>query len=204
MAADVQKRKQYPARKFYRATVACPSCRQRFKQADEKCPRCGFDAYSAVQSFPFAAPVLGPVVDNVGVIGEALQKELAEAASRMAKKFPQIGFHFCTVEFDDPVNLTEFGFWMMNACKLAQNQQETDRAWSILLLIDVRRGLAALTPGYAVEAFVEDSGWENALRLISGDLAAGNFRAALMAYFRHAETLLCEAARSVSRKVKKS
>ena len=89
----------------------------------------------------------------------------------------------------------------MNACQLQEGQVENDRAWSILLLIDVKRGLVSLTPGYAIEAFIEDSSWENTLRKISEDLAAGDFCSALLDYVKSAEQLLREPAADVNKKV---
>lgn len=140
-------------------------------------------------------------MDNAGIADEKLLDDLSRAVDKLISRFPQLGMYFCTVEMDDPTNLAEFGFWMMNACRLQEGQVENDRAWSILLLIDVKRGLLSVTPGYAIEAFVEDSGWEDALKGISEDLAAGDYRSALLDYVKNAELLLRESAKNVNRKV---
>ena len=186
---------------FNRATVVCPSCLQRFKNADTQCQRCGFDAHRTVQQFPYTPPVLERIIDNAGIADEKLIKEINSAVDKFNVRFPQVGMYFCTVELDDPISLPEFGFWMMNACQLQEGQVEKDRAWSILLLIDVKRGLVSLTPGYAIEAFMEDSGWENILRKISEDLAAEDFRSALLDYVKGAEQLLRESAANVNKKL---
>lgn len=202
MSEPLDKRKEYPARMFYRATVVCPSCHQRFNESDDQCQRCGFDAYQTVDKFPYTPPVMERVMDNAGIIDDKLHTELDLAVDKLIEKFPQVGMYFCTVEMEDPVSLSEFGFWMMNACRLQEGQVERDRAWSILLLIDVQRGLISLTPGYAIEAFIEDSGWENALRGASEDLAAGDYRSAILGYIKCAEKLLYTSAKDVKKKVR--
>ena len=203
MTAPLEKRKIYPARIFKRASVVCPSCLQRFKDAHEQCPRCGFDALRAVEQFAFTPPVMERVMDQVGVIDDGLKKEIDAAVLKVQKRFPQVDFHFCIAELDDPIKLPELGFWMMNACLLRDGQVESDRAWSMLVLIDVKRGLVSITPGYAIEAFFEDSGWENILRELSEDLAAGDYRAAIIYFLKSAECLLLEAALQVKQKIRK-
>lgn len=186
---------------FNRAVVVCPSCLQHFNDSADQCQRCGFDAYRVVQQFPYTAPVLERIMDNAGVVDDRLRADLNKAVDKLLRRFPQIGFYFCFVEMDDPVSMPEFGFWMMNACRLQEGQVENDRAWSLLLLIDTKRGLVSLTPGYAIEAFIEDSGWEQALRQVSGDLAAGNYRQALLEYVSCAEALLRQSANDAREKV---
>jgi uncharacterized membrane protein YgcG len=200
---SLERRKEYPARIFNRATVVCPSCLQRFKESADQCQRCGFDAYRVVKQFPYTPPVLDRIMDYAGVADERLCADLNAAIDKLLRRFPQVDFYFCFVEMDDPVSMSEFGFWMMNACRLQYGQVENDRAWSLLLLIDTKHGLVSLTPGYAIEAFVEDSGWEQTLRQISEDLAAGNYRKALLDYIKAAEALLRQSANEVSKKVKK-
>lgn len=186
---------------FNRATVVCPSCLQRFKEADDQCQRCGFDAYRVVQQFPYTPPVMERFMDNACIADEKLVNDINRVVDKIIGRFPQLGLYFCTVELDDPVSLPEFGFWMMNACQLQDGQEEKDRAWSILLLLDVKRGLVSLTPGYAIEAFMEDSRWEDALRSVSASLAAGDYRSALLDYLDRVDALLRESANNVSKKV---
>lgn len=140
-------------------------------------------------------------MDNAGILDEKWKPDVVRAFDAVQKKFPQIGFYVCTLELDDSVQLPEFGFWMMNACKLQQGQVERDRAWSMLMLIDVHRGLVSLTPGYALEAFIEDSAWEEVLRKLSEQLHAGDYRDFLLDFAEHAERLLGSAKKKVSRKV---
>ncbi|MFK7910745.1 MAG: TPM domain-containing protein [Akkermansiaceae bacterium] len=177
---------------------------QRFREVSDACQRCGFDAYRVVQQFNFTAPVLEQVIDNAGVISSSWRSELDSAFAKLRRRFPQVGFHICTVELDDPIKLPEFGFWMMNACRLEPHQQESDRAWSMLVLVDVKRGLVSLTPGYALEAFIEDSAWEDSLRQISLTLAEGDYRKGLLGFLTHAERLLLAAGKEAIRKEKKS
>jgi len=203
MVSDsLEKRKGYPARIFNRATVVCPSCLQRFEESARQCQRCGFDAYRVVAQFPFDPPVMELMMDNVGVADDKLRSDLERAVGKVVRKFPQLGFYFCFVEMDDPVKLPEFGFWLMNASLLQDGQVEEDRAWSLLLLIDVKRGLVSFTPGYAIEAFIEDSKWEESIRQISEDLASGDFRSGLLKYVKNADQLLQQTAKDARKKVK--
>jgi len=202
LSDSLGKRKGYPARIFNRATVVCPSCLQRFKESERQCQRCGFDAYRVVEQFTFKPPVMELMMDHAGITDDELCTDLASAVDKLVRKFPQVGFYFCFVEMDDPVKLSEFGFWLMNASPLQEGQVEKDRAWSLLLLIDVKRGLVSFTPGYAIEAFIEDSRWEESIHQISEDLASGDYRSALLKYVKNAELLLQQSAKDVSKKVK--
>lgn len=202
MSEIAQKRKRYPARIFYRATVTCPSCSQRFKEQAEKCPRCGFDAHVAVSKFPYTAPVLERFMDHAGVADEKLLSDVTAAVDDVMRRFPQVGLYFCMVQLEQTANLSEFGFWMMNACRLQQGQTEEDRAWSILLLVDVQTGVVAVSPGYAIEAFMEDSGWESLLKDISPQLRKGDYREALLGYVQGAELLLWQASQKVKNTIK--
>ncbi|BDS05821.1 hypothetical protein NT6N_08610 [Oceaniferula spumae] len=196
------KRKRYPARIFYRAMVVCPSCLQRFKEQAEQCPRCGFDAHATVRQFPYTPPVLDRFMDHANVTDEAIRADVIAASDQLVRRFPQLGMYFCMVNLEDDVNLPEFGFWMMNACRLQHGQTEEERAWSILLLVDVRRGLVAVTPGYAIEAFMEDSGWEKLLTDIAPQLQTGDYREALLGYINGAEELLWQASDKVRNTIK--
>lgn len=140
-------------------------------------------------------------MDYVEVIDEKLRADIYDAVGDLVNRFPQLGFYFCFLELNDPVRLSEFGFWMMNVCKLQEGQVERDRAWSMLILVDVKRGLVSLTPGYALEAFIEDSKWEEALCGISESLAAEDYRGATLGFLKRAGQLLCQSAAEVSRKV---
>ena len=141
-------------------------------------------------------------MDHAGITNDKLCADLAGSVAKVVRKFPQVGFYVCLVEMDDPVKLSEFGFWLMNASQLQQGQVEKDRAWSLLLLIDVKRGLVSFTPGYAIEAFIEDSRWEESIRQISEDLASGDYRRALLNYVKNAGLLLQQSAKDVCKKVK--
>lgn len=141
-------------------------------------------------------------MDHAGVTHERLRSDVTAASDALARRFPQVGLYFCLVNLDQDVRLSEFGFWMMNACQLQQGQTESDRAWSILLLVDVKTGMVTVTPGYAIEAFMEDSGWENLLKDISPQLHSEDYREALLGYVQGAETLLWQAAQKVKNTIK--
>jgi len=197
-----QRRKRYPARIFCRATVVCPSCLARFKEKADQCPRCGFDAHSTVKQFTYTPPVLECFMDHAGVTDEKTRTAVIGASDRITTRFPQLKLNFCLVKLGQGVKLPEFGFWMMNACRLQQGQTESDRAWSVLLLVDVERGIVSVTPGYAIEAFMEDSGWERLLTNISPQLDSGDYREALLGYVQGVEVLLSQESQKVRNVIK--
>ena len=199
-------KKVYSARQFNRVTIVCPSCLKRFKEAEEKCPSCAFDAQRSVQQFAMAAPVMERFMDQAGLFAqddEKLKADLDAAVDALGKQFPQLGWYFCTLEPDELLSLPEYGFWMMNACLLQDGQDERERAWSLLLLMDVKRGVLSLTPGYAIEAFIDDLEWEKALKVMAEHLSVGDYRAALLGFVRDAGELLRASAQQVNEKIKR-
>ena len=192
-----EKKRVYPARIFHRATVVCPSCRVRFKEDSEQCPNCKFDAHRAVEQFPFQPPVMQRWMDNAKVLDEIAKQEIDYLINRLVKQFPQVSLSICTVELDDSIDLPEFGFWMMNACPLKEGQQAKDRAWRILLLVDVKREMISLTPGYSVEAFMNDADWQDALKMMIPDMIAGDYRASLSGFVKDAIELFRKSAQDV-------
>lgn len=205
MSQSSNRKKVYPARMFKRAKIVCPSCLKRYEETGEKCQHCGFEAPRAAQQFAFEPPLMERFMGNTAVIAQADDKligDVGAAVDGLIKKFPQLGLYFCPVELNESVSVSEFGFWMMNACPFQQGQDESDRAWSLLVLMDLKRGLLSLTPGYAIEAFIDDSAWEGALQSMAEHLAAGDYRAALLGFVKDAGQLLRDSSKNVSIKVK--
>lgn len=196
-----EKKRLYPAHIFDRASVVCPSCLIRFKEDSAQCPNCQFDAHRCVEKFPFDAPVMQRWMDNAKVFNAAARSEIDHLIERLVRQFPQVSLTICTVELDDPVSLPEFGFWMMNACRLQEGQGEENRAWRILLLMDVKRELLALTPGYAIEAFMNDADWQDALKMMIPDMIAKDYRTSLSGFVKDATQLLRKSAQDVIQKL---
>ncbi|MGB2010330.1 MAG: TPM domain-containing protein [Akkermansiaceae bacterium] len=196
-----QKKRLYPAHIFSRASVVCPSCLIRFKEDAKACPNCQFDAHRVIENFPFDPPVMQRWMDNAKVFDGAAKREVDHLIDRLVKQFPQVSLSICTVELDDPVSLSEFGFWMMNACRLQEGQGEENRAWRLLLIIDVKRELLSLTPGYAVEAFMNDADWQDALKMMIPDMIAKDYRTSLAGFVKDAIQLLRKSAEDVMLKL---
>lgn len=195
------KKRLYPAHIFNRASVVCPSCLIRFKEDSLKCPNCQFDAHRSVEKFPFDPPVMERWMDNAKLFNAAARGEIDQFIDRLERQFPQVSLTICTVELDDPVSLSEFGFWMMNACRLQEGQGEENRAWRILLLMDVKRELLSLTPGYAIEAFMNDADWQDALKMMIPDMIAKDYRTSLSGFVKDANQLLRKSAQDVMQKL---
>ncbi len=200
--APREKKKVFPARMFKRATVVCPSCLIRFKEHADQCPNCQFDAHRSVEQFKFDPPVMQRWMDNAKVFDAPVRQEIDQIIDRLTKQFPQVSLSVCTVKLDDPISLSEFGFWMMNACRLGEGQNSEQRSWTILLLIDVKRGLLSLTPGYAIEAFMDDADWQEALKMMVPDMIARDYRMSLKGFVKDAIQLLRKSAQDVMQSVK--
>jgi len=69
------------------------------------------------------------------------------------------------------------------------------------MIIDVKGGQIGLTPGYAIEAFIDDAKWEKALHAMAAMLASADCRNALLGFVGDAMHLLQESARNVRMKV---
>jgi uncharacterized membrane protein YgcG len=199
-----EKKRVYPARMFKRASVVCPSCLIRFKERADQCPNCQFDAQRSVEQFSFQPPVMQRWMDNAKVFDQAARQEVDQMIDRIIKQFPQVSLSICTVELDDPISLSEFGFWMMNACGFEDGQSEEQRAWSILLLIDVKRKLLSLTPGYAIEAFMDDADWQETLKMMVPDMIADDYRLSLRGFVKDASQLLRKSAQDVMQMLKEN
>ncbi len=192
------KQKKYRARDFALSAMACPSCRLNFEEAVTACPRCGFDGAAAIREFPFPAPEIRDLIDPAQVLSEDEAAAVATRLRKFEKKFPQVRVSFCFMPPDLECELREFGFWLLNASPLGEENGAEERPWTLLVLLDPARGQISLSSGYAVEPFLRD---ESALALFKKEragLSGQDFPAVLPRLVDGLEGILRDGARRVT------
>ena len=161
MSKDKGGKKVFPAKRFARGPLTCPSCREALNSATSRCPKCGFVAEKAVEKFPFPAPPLATVIDPSGLATAEEKKEVADAIEKARKKVPQVHFVNCIVSMGADINLGEFGYWMLNAAEMPEGNDK--KHFTVLFLIDPKAKALSVTVGYGIEPFVTDSEWTSVL-----------------------------------------
>lgn len=193
-----RKRKSYRAKDFSRSAMACPSCLLNFEEEVSACPRCGFSGTVAVQKFDFAAPPMTGVIDPTGQLVESARGELEKGLERLEKSFPQIRVSFCLMPGGMDGDLREFGFWLLNASPLDEENGEAERPWTILVVLDRARGQASLSCGYAVEPFLCDENVLELFRTERSGLYRGDYPKVLLRLLAGLEAILWDGAQRVS------
>lgn len=164
-----------PASTISRENVSCPSCCAHLGAGAEACPVCGYSASVVVEKFTFDAPPLQDLLDVEGVA--AADRQGVEAAiADFCGRFPQLAVSVCLLRLQEGVNLREFGHWMINASPLAEGETPEARRRTILLIMDLSSGDAALTLGYDLEVLIGENPARTALETAAPHLAAGRFR----------------------------
>jgi uncharacterized membrane protein YgcG len=199
------RRKVYGARNFAEGAMACPGCHVILAEAPKECPRCGFSGHVAVAKFPFAAPPLEVFIDPVGYLSEDARAKIEKSLFSLKKRFPQVSLSICIIDLVAESDPREFGFWMFNASKVRNEQEKVDRPWTILLLIDDQNGRASVTPGYAIEPFLNDEDWDSLLWMERKHFFAKDYELGVLRFIDGAMQILKEgAARSLRRTRKRS
>lgn len=155
--------REYSPTRFAIASVACPSCHVKLEPDAKWCGTCGFTGEKSLEMFGEDPPPLLPFLDVADLFNSKEQKKIESAVAAFNKRFPQVNWRICAVTLDPDVNLSVFGFWLMNVCPLMPGETPEDREWTILLLIDGNSGRASVTTGYAAEVWLSDETWDRAL-----------------------------------------
>lgn len=131
---------------------------------EDACLICGFDLPACAEQFRFDPPSLEFLMDPTGRVPRDQWESLHARRDALVTRFPQLDFSFCLVALKDGQDVAEFGFWLFNSAPGAGES----RAWRILVAVDLRVGEVALTPGYAIEPFLDPAGWTEALGMLAG------------------------------------
>jgi len=187
-------RKIYRAESFAKSSMACPGCHTTLRDPVDQCPYCGFTGQDSMSRFPFAAPAMSRFIDPSGRLTEGDRDKIGRTLADLARKFPQPRFCFCLVDLDEDADPREFGFWLMNASPVNDPQEAQLRPWTILLVIDEANGRASVTPGYAIEPFLDDEDWISLIRRERRYFFVRDYFTALTKFVEGAEVILSDGA----------
>ena len=174
--------------------IVCPACGGPLKPDSKWCPTCNFTGGDSIRFFPDSPPPLLPILDAAEIFTEADTRKIERVREAIGKRFPQFRWRVCSVNLPQETRLSLFGFWLLNASPLAENETSDERTWTVLLLINANTGQAAVILGYAAEPFLSDDDWKNALSSMASDWQAGNPSKAVGCFFKNTRILLDQAA----------
>ncbi len=161
--------------------------------ADSKwCPSCNFTGGDTMAMFSDSPPPLLPILDAMGLWTESDLKKIEAERNSLRRRFPQFQWRICTVRLPPDAQLPLFGFWLLNACPLHEKETYEERAWTVLLLIDLASGRAAVIPGYAAETCLADDDWQKSLIAMASRWESGNTADAVVEFFKSSSSHLDE------------
>jgi uncharacterized membrane protein YgcG len=134
----------------------CPSCGGPLPSLTDLCTRCGFSAQVCLGKYRFRAPRLERFLDPEYRLTAAEKKRLNRAIDSFEKKFPQTRIYISLARLPHAADSREFGYWLFNACRPQNEEEEQRRYFTILLLIDRGNRTASVTIGYRLEPFLDD------------------------------------------------
>ncbi len=182
--------------------MACPGCHVTLTEAATECARCGYSGSHTVARFPYEAPAMGRFIDPQGHFSEDDRMRIGKSLAELAKKFPQPRICFSVVDLDEETDLREFGFWMMNASPVPDQNEAEWRPWTILLVIDDINGRASVTPGYAIEPFLDDEAWADLIRKEQMHFFGRDYVNAALNFIQGAGMILNQGASRAERKIR--
>lgn len=152
--------------------------------------------------FPHALPPLQLLFDAASLWSETEHSMIGHRVKKTRRRFPQIHWSLCSVDAAAIENLRLFGFWMLNASPLGDDETADQRAWTVLLLINGATGKAAVVPGYGVEPWLSDDQWHKLLLEMSVAWGSGKRGTAVAKFFDAAERALRGACRRVRKQLR--
>jgi hypothetical protein len=197
-----KRQKVHLARSFAKSAMACPGCHATLRDPVDQCPYCGFTGQDSMSHFPFEAPAMTRFIDPSGHLTEGDRDEVGRILADLARKFPQPRFCFCIIDLIEEADPREFGFWLLNASPVDDPQKSKLRPWTILLVIDDANGRASVTPGYAIEPFLNDEAWISLFRSESQYFFLRDYLAAITRFLEGAEVILTEGAARTEKALK--
>lgn len=163
--------------------VQCPACGGPLNVDANWCPHCNFTGGDTVAMFSNTPPPLLPVLDAAGILKESDLLKIESARDSLRGRFPQFHWRVCTVVLPPESSLSLFGFWMLNACPLLDEETLENRASTVLLLINADSGQVAAVPGYAVESYLSDDTWKLILASMAEPWRSGKPSEAIVRFF---------------------
>jgi len=197
MSNEPPQSRKYSARRIASGAMVCPACRVRLDDPVDRCPACGFTGADTMRMYPLPLPPWQPVFDLAGLWNDSEISAILARVRKLAKRYPQIRWAFCTACLGDGEDPRTFGFWMLNASPASSDEHKGDREWTVLLLLDANSSRATVIPGYAVEPFVSDDLWIRALVAMKDAWSDGHHGRAVCDFLAVADKLLKQAHKRV-------
>ena len=185
--------REYSPKRFAIASVVCPSCHAKLDREAKWCGTCGFTGANCLEKFGDSPPPLLPLLDVANLWNEKETKRVEAAVARFGKRFPQFRLKICAVALGPEINLSLFGFWLMNVCPLLPEETPEDREWTVLFLADADTGRASVTTGYRAEPWLSDEMWGKALVETADPFRQGRPDKAVSMFLDSASKLLDQA-----------
>ena len=141
----------------------CPECSRLLRERTvSRCDYCGFSFSYLNKLLPEAQlPALEPILDFSKKLDKYEKKTIKKASSRLKKRYPQFILKVCLIPLQPEIEVRQMALWMVNQCPTLKNENETDRGWYVLLLIDTAKCRSALAYGYQADIFIPDeSSWK--------------------------------------------
>lgn len=182
--------REYSPKRFAIASVACPSCHAKLERDAKWCGTCGFTGAKSLEMFGDDPPPLLPILDVADLWNAKERKKIGSAVAAFNRRFPQVKWRICAVTLGPGVNLSVFGFWLMNVCPLMAGETPEDREWTVLLLVDGNSGRAAVTTGYSAEVWLSDEMWDKALAETTDPFLRGQPEKAVVLFLQKVQALL--------------
>lgn len=181
--------REYSPKRFAIASVACPSCHAKLERDAKWCGSCGFTGEKSLEMFGDDPPPLLPILDVADLWNAKEQKRIESAVAAFNKHFPQVNWRICAVTLGPEINLSVFGFWLMNVCPLMPGETPEDREWTVLLLVDGNSGGAAVASGYRAEVWLSDEMWDKALAETTDPFMRGQPDKAVVLFLKKTQKL---------------
>ncbi len=174
--------REYSAKRFAVGGITCPACKAQLERDAKWCPSCGFTGSKTLDMFGDAPPPLLPILDIANVWNKKDQRKIKAAVARFKRRFPQIEWRICGVALDSKISLPLFGFWLLNAARLEEEETEKQRSWTVILVVDANTRSTSITVGYRAEVWLSDDMWERALAETKEPFRAGKPGEAVSAF----------------------
>lgn len=158
--------------------MKCPSCAHLLDAPADRCPQCKFSLSRMDMKFGLVPAHSRFLTDRSGTLALEDMEQLRAMLRLFQKKFPQTLFSILITELESGMSVAEYAFWLANRAKFGGVDKALADNFNLLLLIDLAGNTAALTVGYGLEPYIQESDLQDVLdelarAMRSHDLAAG-------------------------------
>ena len=170
--------------------MKCPRCVQRIHRAAVACPHCGFTLVDADNAFGGDGVKLRCLTDAAGLLRKKERIRVEQAMEKIGRRFPQVFVAVYTGSLGEVGNIRQFGFWLLNRASFEDVPVEKPNEAGILLTIDPESKSAAMSYGYLLDPFLEESDTFQCLSRAHAYWLEGKFADGIVKVFAHLEEVL--------------